>query len=325
MSVTPSTPAPGELDLVEIPEPPETELSQLPDALLDEPPAETLEGEAFAQSAFGQEYRKRVRQNRDLTVLISDWNNERGTGKTTLSCKLAEWCDRTSEGLIPEKGHLSPERLIGAYTGQSKGSGLVLDEAEVGVSAREAMTIVNRLLNKIVSMARVEQKYVFFNMPASSHIDKNLLDLADFWILVQKRGLARVYRLKNNPFEGQTYPSPTQILHWNADLGGANVKRTYRSLSEEKQDHLDGEGEGSTEFITVEEARKQREKAVEQARAELRDQIIARLCAHPDAAGALNQTTIGNIVCNMSQSKVSNIKQSAREYDLSGIPTGGLS
>jgi hypothetical protein len=316
-----------ELDLREIPDElaaPAPELDGIPDALLDEPPAESIDGQRFAESPFATEYRKRVRQERDLTVLISDWNNERGTGKTTLTCKLAEWCDRTDAGFVPAKAHLSPQRLIGAYTGQPLGSGLALDEAEVGANAREAMTIVNRLLSKIVSMARIEEKYVFFNMPASSHIDKNLLDLADFWILVQKRGRARVYRLKGNPFEGKTYPSPTQILTWNADLGPAHVKRTFRALTEEKKEHLDGEGEQSTTFVTEAEAREAREKAVDQARAEVRDQIIARLLAHPDTAAALNQTQIGNIALNMSQSHVSNVKSDVRNYDLAGIPTGGL-
>jgi hypothetical protein len=224
--------SPGvELDLVELPDQPSTDFDGIPPELLDEPPEVDVEGVRFESSPFVREYEKRVRQNRDLTVIVSDWNNERGTGKTTLSCKLADYCDRTDEGLVPSKGNIQPQQFINGYTAEPKGSGLVLDEAEAGANAREAMTIVNRVLSKIMSMARVEEKYVFINMPAAGHIDKNILDLADFWILVQRRGVARVYRLEQNPFRQKTFPSPTQTLSWSADLGGRNVASTYRSLS----------------------------------------------------------------------------------------------
>jgi hypothetical protein len=298
-----STTTNADFDLIELPEPPQPESLSLPPELLDEEVGDEIGGEIFTESPFWKEYEKRASQNRDFTVLVSDWDNERGSGKTTLSIKLAQAMDRSDKGLTPSKATLTPEEMINAYSAEPHQSALILDEAEAGLNSRDAMTTTNKVLSKMVSMARVAEKYVIFNMPASSHIDKNILDLADFWILVQRRGLARVYELNKNPFEGRTYPTPTQTMTWDA-LDKDNP--VYRSLTSEKLDKIGSGADGESRFISKEDHRERVEQARQAAVEETRDEIIANLLAHPKVQ--LSQSVIGDCAKGMSQSHVSNVK-----------------
>ncbi len=303
-----STTTSGDLDLIELPEPPQPESPTLPPELLDEEVGDEIGGETFVESPFWEEYERRVSQNRDFTVLVSDWDNERGSGKTTLSIKLAQAMDRSEKGLTPSKATLTPEEMINAYSAEPHQSSLILDEAEAGMNSRDAMTTTNKVLSKMVSMARVKQKYVIFNMPASSHIDKNILDLADYWILVQRRGLARVYELNKNPFEGRTYPTPTQTMTWDAIDEDNPV---YQSLTAEKLDKIGSGADGESRFISKEDHQERLEQAREAAADAKRDEIIANLLRHPRAD--LPQSVIGKCA-GMSQSHVSNVKGMLEEH-----------
>ncbi|SMP35772.1 hypothetical protein SAMN06265347_1331, partial [Halobellus salinus] len=101
---------------------------------------------------FTRLYRKRVANNQDLAVLVSDHQNRRGTGKTVLSLKLAALMDRTEEGLTPEKVAIDPSELTESYVELPKGSALVLDEAEAGLNKYEAGSAVNKAMRELVSM-----------------------------------------------------------------------------------------------------------------------------------------------------------------------------
>ncbi|MWG33106.1 hypothetical protein [Halomarina oriensis] len=266
----------------------------------------------FAEMGFWEDFERRVSNGQDLLILVSDYENDRGTGKTTLSCDLADRMDRSQAGLIPAKASIAPEELINAYTEQEQGSALILDEAEAGVGSRDAMTNVNKLMNKIVSMARVMEKYVIMNMPASNHIDKGILDLAHYWILVRRKGLCRVYDLRNNPFEQKKYPVPVQDLQWDpitSDRG--TVYDTYKSLTEEKQTRLgngnQGDGMG---YMTGEDVAELLEKEKKEALNEQRDDIVERMLTHPRIQEAgIPQSVMADLV-DMSQSHISNVKES---------------
>jgi hypothetical protein len=303
-----STTTNADFDLIELPEPPQPESLSLPPELLDEEVGDEIGGETFTESPFWKEYEKRASQNRDFTVLVSDWDNERGSGKTTLSIKLAQAMDRSDKGLTPSKATLTPEEMINAYSAEPHQSALILDEAEAGLNSRDAMTTTNKVLSKMVSMARVAEKYVIFNMPASSHIDKNILDLADYWIIVQRRGLARVYELNKNPFEGKTYPTPTQTMTWDS-LDGENP--VYQSLTSEKLDEIGSGADGESKYISREDHQERLEQARESAADAKRDEIIANLLRHPRVD--LSQSVIGD-VAEMSQSHVSNVKGTLEEH-----------
>lgn len=268
-------------------------------------------------SHFWEDYQGRVSAGQDLLILISDYHNDRGTGKTVLTIDLCEKMDLTDEGFTPEKASISPQKLINGYTEHPKRSALALDEAEAGVGAREAMTKINRMLSEIVSMGRVEEKYVVLNMPASNHIDKNILDLAHYWVLVQRRGLARVYDLRNNPFEGKKYPTPVQRLRW-SDIEDDHP--VYQSLTREKRQRLNNPNEdGSERYVPADEHAEAIERAREEARKETRDEIIWRMLQDPRIDAS--QEVIGDVCLEMSQSHVYTVK-SNRQNDGRSPATG---
>lgn len=279
----------------------------MPDALqgMMQPKQSVGERRDFIESPFWEDYARRVSNGQDLLILVSDYHNDRGTGKTVLSIDLAETLDRTEQGLVPEKASLAPQELINGYKGHEKGSALILDEAEEGMNAREAMTKVNRMMSKIASMGRVMEKYVIMNMPASNHIDKNILDLAHYWFLVTRRGLCRVYKLKNNPFEQKKYPTAIQQMEW-SDI--SNSHPVYKSLTAEKMSKLDdptGTG-GDTAYIPYEEHVEEIEKAEEEARLSERNDIIWRMLQHPEVD--VPQRVIGDCA-DVSQGTVYNVKK----------------
>lgn len=229
----------------------------------------------FEETPLFEQYETHVDEGMELMVLVSDWLARRGTGKTTLSIRLADKFDRTNDGLTPEKTTNSPEQFIDAYVEHSKGSGLVFDEAESGVNARDAMTTVNKQMNEKVSVGRVGEKYSVWNMPDVGQIDKEVQKLAHLWILVTRKGRARAYALDYNPFEQQNYPTPLCELEWDAiDQDEERLKQVFDALHEVKWESLRDEED---EFVPMPEHRKEVDRAEEEAKREKRNELIFRL------------------------------------------------
>lgn len=252
----------------------------------------------WEDTPFAEQYRDHVEDGMEMTVVLSDYHAMRGTGKTTLSIKLARAMDRTDEGLTADKVTNSAEEFIDAYVDQPQGSGLVFDEAEAGINSRDAMTNVNKEMNEKVSMGRVGEKYAVWNMPDIGQIDKEIKKLAHYWVLVQRRGRARVYKLSNNPFEDQTYTKPICNLTWGAL---PDSDEAYRALDEHKWDKLHGDGEN---YIPRDEHEEELEKERKQAEKDARNEFI-RAAYRRDL---LTQPELANIT-DLSQGQVSRIIQ----------------
>jgi hypothetical protein len=243
-------------------------------------------------------YRKRVSQNRDLVCLVTDSSNDRGTGKTTLSLRLAYGMDRSDE-FDEGNGAINPQELTQAYREQPKHSGLVLDESEVGLDKYRSGSATNKAIRELVSTGRVLEKYLTLNAPADHLVDGDLKTLVDVWILVERRGFARVFRMDWEPFRGKELTHDMGTLEWDALPGGTPMMPVYDALTEEKAGRLNGE-EGEN-FIRREEAREMVENAKEDAKTEVRNEYIQRL----DDAG-MKQGDIGEVV-GLSRSRVSQI------------------
>lgn len=252
-----------------------------------------------ADHPIAELYEKRVDQDRDLVILVSDSSNERGTGKTVLSLKLADAMDRNG-GLTEQQVSIDPRPLTNAYTDLPKGSGLILDEAEAGMNKYKSGSAVNRALRQLVSMGRVEEKYLVLNAPASHAIDKDLRSLVDLWVLVQRRGFAHVYTMGYNPFGGHELTTKCGNIRWTDIPQSDPLRRIYDALAEEKQRRLRGEDHGEG-FIKRGEASEMIQEAKEQARVETRNDIISRM-AHQD----LTHSQIAECV-DLSRSRVSQL------------------
>jgi hypothetical protein len=226
---------------------------------------------------FTSLYRKRVAENQDLAIIISDHQNRRGTGKTIFSLKLASLMDRTDEGITTEKVAVGPDQLLEAYMSLPKGSALVLDEAEAGLSKYEAASGVNKAMRELVSMGRIQEKYLVLNLPASSELDRDLKALCDFWFMVQNKGRALGHHLRWNPYTEEPRTPKTETWEWSDIPKNSELRDVYDYLTSEKLAHLRGEREESSQRITASEAQSMIEEAKEEAKTETRNQLLSSI------------------------------------------------
>mgnify|MGYP002763361130 FL=1 len=251
---------------------------------------------------FTSLYRKRVAENQDLAIIISDHQNRRGTGKTIFSLKLASLMDRTEEGITTEKVAVGPDQLLEAYMDLPKGSALVLDEAEAGLSKYEAASGVNKAMRELVSMGRIQEKYLVLNLPASSELDRDLKALCDFWFMVQNKGRALGHHLRWNPYSEQPRTPKTEPWEWTDIPESSELRDVYDYLTSEKLAHLRGERDESSQRITATEAKSMVEEAKEEARTETRNELLNNVYSSLD----VTQGELGSAV-GLSRSRVADL------------------
>jgi hypothetical protein len=263
-----------------------------------DPPDRLPDGHALTEL-----YQKRARMDADLFAIISDRHNRRGTGKTTLTLRLAHAFDRTDEGVTDDKATLSVDALTDAYTDQRSGSALILDEAEAGVSKYDAGTQSNRAMRKLVSMGRVEEKYVLMNLPNSGEMDRDLKALADVWIIVNSRGTAECHILGYNPWGEHPIVRETDLLEFDAIPDDHQLTNVYDELTAEKRRRLRGESDDADAMVSVEEMESRIESAKEDARRDERDKILDALYGDTDltqrelaSAADISRSHLANIV-----------------------------
>jgi hypothetical protein len=267
-------------------------------------------------------YDRRVRNNQDLVWIIDDFHSRRGTGKTVASLQLGEGMDQNG-GLTKANATLEPGELRNMYASLPKRSALVLDEGELKASNREAMTVLNRALREIMSIGRVEEKYVLINTPDKGFIDKDIRKLADVWMTMLGKGIGLVHYLKRNPYarggDGVLLNEKNGLVTFKDIQKGTRLRDVYNELTREKQQHIDGEG--GKNMVPQSEVDEQLQKAREEARQEQRNEIIKdvyrRLGDLADEdytrmkrGGGVSQAMLGEAV-GLSQQQIANIVNDA--------------
>jgi len=246
----------------------------------------------FGENTFLHKlYGKVYRANRDLVIIVSDKQGRRGTGKTVMSLQLADKMDQTDEGLTYEKCTLSAEELRNQYATQPPKSGLVLDEGEVGAGNRDAMTVTNKALREVMSMGRVEQKYLVVNAPLKGFIDKDILKLADVWIAMEKRGTGLVHHLDYQEYSETLLTRKKQRLTVDDIDTGTDLRSIYNKLTRDKRKRISGD-EGGGNFIRESKAKEREQQAKAQARKQTRDELVQELW---QSLGDMNEQQIEKV------------------------------
>lgn len=261
---------------------------------------------------------RRVRGEQDLVILVDDYHARRGTGKTIASLQLAEGMDQCG-GLTWENVGMRIEEIRNAYYQLPERSAIVLDEGEVGASHRDSMTVTNKALNEIMSMGRVEQKYVVVNTPNIGFIDKSIRKLADVWLCMLRKGEGMIHYLERNPYgsglSGKTLTRKTGMIEFRDVAPNTRLREVYNRLTREKRKHIRGE-EGNG-FVPESEHQEALEKQRERVRQETRNEVLRdvyRRCANVDdddvqkmqRYDGLTKTMIGEAV-GLDQSQISRI------------------
>jgi hypothetical protein len=233
---------------------------------------------------------KRIRQGRDLKIIITAKDSQTGVGKTTAAGWLAlnwtrmfaghDWyvnVDKTAEGM----GTLNPRqyfkiiRKVGDEW--SPGTVVVVDDAEE-LDARRSMQHLNVEFSQRWMLMRLKQAITIITLPSPSAIDSRLEELADIWINIERRGRGLVHDIRVNSYGRRNVMTEQKHKFTFPNVADHQELRKLREMKEQKMDTWD-EREQEEEKPDPEDV--QRETKAETAQ-KLRDQGIPIESQDPD-------------------------------------------
>lgn len=246
---------------------------------------------------------QKLRSDNDIKIIVQGANSQTGVGKTTFAIELCRFIDSTPEGWNAEdKSFIDPQRYLNAYLDYSGGSALLLDEIGQGADSRRSMSKENVGLSHGWQMLRSRNVATVATLPSTNMLDHRMLELADYWVLVKRRGLAQPFEIRVNDFNGRIArkPLPGDEHITFPDVAGNDPDKRYLDrLKDEKVKT------GGLESITLPEHREKLEKAEKKQAKKTRDEIIRSLYHNSDLSYAdigslpaidLRKQTVGSIV-----------------------------
>lgn len=251
---------------------------------------------------LGRVAREKLANDNDIKIIIQGANSQTGVGKTTLAIQLCRWIDETDEWNAKEKAFIEPQTYLNSYLDYPGGSALLLDEIGAGADNRRATSTDNVKLSQGWQMLRARNVATVATLPSTNMLDNRMLELADYWVLVKKRGIAQPYEIRVNDFNGKIArkPLPGDEHIKFPDLPGNDPDKRYLdSIKDEKV------STGGMKSIPVTEHKEELEKAENKAMQDKRDEFIRVLYRETDMSYAeignlesvgLTKQTVGQIV-----------------------------
>lgn len=258
---------------------------------------------AYQRSNFGilgQQAKTKLQNDNDIKIIIVGANSQTGIGKTTLAVQLCRFIDQHGWS-ADDKAFVNTQKYINAHMDKPAGSALLMDEIEKAADSRRAMSNENVELSQAWATMRARNIATVTTSPSVNLVDNRMMELADYWILVKRRGVAQPYKIEVNDFNGKIRrkPLPGEEHIRFKDLPDDDRDKEY--LDEVKDQMLRGEG---MEHIPKSEHKRKVEKAKEEASRETRNAIVAEVYEASD----LSTTDLSNLESvGLSQSQVSNI------------------
>jgi len=284
----------------------------LDDDLLEELKAREAEraSQSDAEALFGsfsgpwfQEIAQRKQEGRDAKVLVTAEDGQTGVGKSNFCDFGAYVCDTSAHGFGPEKATIDPFEFLDFYSHLPPGSACVMEEGEQ-FDARRSNSNKNVDAAEKWQMARVREIVAFINLPSPEEIDSRFERLADYWINIQRRGQAKVYKKKIHSTKRKLYYKTLQTIEWPNMDGSAS----FEHMDALKNDLIDGGGESS--WVRQSEVNEQLEKARKETRQEVRNEWLARLFNTTEMSGP----DIANLYgVDLSAARVRQIAKEARQ------------
>ena len=246
---------------------------------------------------FFQEIAKRKSEGRDAKVLVTAKDGQTGVGKTNLCDFLGYVTDTSEHGFAEAKTTIDPFEFLDFYSHLPPGSATIMEEGEQ-FDARRSNSNKNVDAAEKWQMARVREIIAYVNLPSPQEIDSRFERLADYWINVERRGRARVYKKRIHPTKRSLYYETLQTIEWpNMDKSS-----TFRHMDDLKNDRLDGNGSGT--WIRQSEVEEQIEDAKKTAREKERDRWISSVYLLTEMTGS----DVAKLpACNVGRSRVSQI------------------
>lgn len=250
---------------------------------------------------LGQIARKRLNSDNDIKIIIQGKNSQTGIGKTTLAIELCRWIDQNGWD-AEEKAFIDIQNYLNSFLEIEERSAMLLDEIGVSADSRRATSSENVELSQGWQMLRARNIATVATLPSTNTLDPRMLELADFWVLVKKRGLAQPYQIRVNDFNGRVArkPLPGDEHIQFIDLPDSDPDKQY--LDDIKDNKV---RDGGMQTIKLAEHRKRLDDAKEKARKAKRDELIRSIYAETDMSYAeignlegieLTKQTVGEIV-----------------------------
>lgn len=213
---------------------------------------------------------ERIRQGRDLKLIVTAKNSQTGVGKTTLAGWLALSWTRWFAGIPwyctpddPTEGMatLNPGEYfkIVKKVGNEFPAGTVIlvDDAEE-LDARRSMQTLNVEFSQRWMLMRLKQAITIITLPSPSSIDSRLEELADYWINIERRGRALVHNIEVQDYGARNVL--TRQSHWLTypDVSDHPEMEKLKTMKEDKMDDWDAaEADGPTPDEVEKETKKE--------------------------------------------------------------------
>jgi len=173
------------------------------------------------------------------------------------------------------------------------------------------MSKTNRAIREVVSMARVEEKYLWINVPIKSFIDRDILRLCDVWVKIERKGRGLVHHLKWEPYSETLHTEKKQRIEFTDIPRDTDLRGVYNKLTKDKKGHIDGD-EGDT-YIPKEKHENELEKARKEAKRDMRDECIHGFYNHPEVREAGIPQRVVAEATGVTQGTVTNAIQRVEE------------
>lgn len=156
---------------------------------------------------FARELVVRVENEFDSVVIV-DSGSVKGTGKSVFSMKLSQEICKIINYPYHKSGKYSfdlivfnptDEKIVDLVKNLPDGCVIHIDEASKVAYKRDFQKEYQKNLIKFVKICRKFKKIVILNDPDFWDLDKDLRNIADFRVIIVKRGLAQVKGKSTNP------------------------------------------------------------------------------------------------------------------------------
>lgn len=150
---------------------------------------------------FAELLESRIQLNFD-SIIIVDSGGVKGTGKSVFSMQLAKLlCKLINYTFSFDLIVFNPDeaRIIEMVKNLPEGCPILIDEASKVFYKRDFQKDYQKNLIKFINVCRKFRKIIILNNPDFWDLDKDLRNLADFRVVIVKRGLAQVRGKSPNP------------------------------------------------------------------------------------------------------------------------------
>lgn len=188
----------------------------------------------------------RLKEDRDVKILITGKGKTTGTGKTTLAIHLAHFVNQVRNHLFNsntdwtsrEYSFMDVWDYLKSYREAEPGSPLITDELEYMADRRDHQTKTNKKFSQAWSVLRWKNVVTIGTAPGLSDLEKRIPEGADVWLNVVHKGRANAYYLTLHDFEMKRIFKRMRLgkyresILWNA----IEDSEDYQWLKETKQE-----------------------------------------------------------------------------------------